>query len=179
MLTTLLGPGMGPDGQQLCWSLLALLILVCQPCCITNSSTQSVAHIWSSFPSHCLQADIGRIRQVYDAFLAEYPLCYGYWKKYADAEAKYVSLEEASTVYDRGVAAVPYSVDLWGHYAMHKQKAGAAVEEIERSDRSLSSRQSLSQLCPKTGLLMPARSCRLAKFDNLAASGLHVVCLWP
>ena len=85
-------------------------------------------------PSHCLQADIGRIRQVYDAFLAEYPLCYGYWKKYADAEAKYVSLEEASLVYDRGVAAVPYSVDLWGHYAMHKQKAGAPVEEVERSD---------------------------------------------
>ena len=81
-----------------------------------------------------MQADIGRIRQVYDAFLAEYPLCYGYWKKYADAEAKYVSLEEASLVYDRGVAAVPYSVDLWGHYAMHKQKAGAPVEEVERSD---------------------------------------------
>lgn len=80
-----------------------------------------------------LQADIGRIRQVYDAFLAEYPLCYGYWKKYADAEAKHVSLEEASIVYDRGVAAVPYSVDLWGHYAMHKQKAGAPVEEVERS----------------------------------------------
>lgn len=79
-----------------------------------------------------LQGDIGRIRPVYDAFLAEYPLCYGYWKKYADAEAKYVSLQEASLVYDRGVAAVPYSVDLWGHYAMHKQKAAAPVEEVER-----------------------------------------------
>lgn len=79
-----------------------------------------------------MQGDIGRIRPVYDAFLAEYPLCYGYWKKYADAEAKYVSLQEASLVYDRGVAAVPYSVDLWGHYAMHKQKAAAPVEEVER-----------------------------------------------
>ncbi|KAL3154174.1 hypothetical protein ABBQ32_013692 [Trebouxia sp. C0010 RCD-2024] len=79
-----------------------------------------------------LQGDIGRMRPVYDAFLAEYPLCYGYWKKYADAEAKYVSMQEASVVYDRGVAAVPYSVELWGHYAMHKQKAGAPVEEVER-----------------------------------------------
>lgn len=79
-----------------------------------------------------LQADIGRLRVVYDAFLAEYPLCYGYWKKYADAEAKYTSLEEATKIFDRGVAAVPYSVDLWGHYAMHKQKAGAAVDEVER-----------------------------------------------
>ena len=80
-----------------------------------------------------MQGDIGRIRPVYDAFLAEFPLCYGYWKKYADAEAKYISLQEASLVFDRGVAAVPYSVDLWGHYAMHKQKAGAPVEEVERS----------------------------------------------
>ncbi|DBB06521.1 TPA: hypothetical protein ACH3X1_012070 [Trebouxia sp. C0004] len=88
---------------------------------------------WTSLISAAEKlADIGRIRQVYDAFLAEYPLCYGYWKKYADAEAKYVSLEEASLVYDRGVAAVPYSVDLWGHYAMHKQKVGAPVEEVER-----------------------------------------------
>ena len=75
---------------------------------------------------------MGRLRTVYDAFLAEYPLCYGYWKKYADAEAKYTSQDEASRIYDRGVAAVPYSVDLWGHYAVHKQKAGAAVEEVER-----------------------------------------------
>lgn len=103
-------------------------------------------------PSHCLQADIGRIRQVYDAFLAEYPLCYGYWKKYADAEGKYVSLEEASLVYDRGVAAVPYSVDLWGHYAMHKQKAGAPVEEVERSDCFLSCKHILNELESTTAL---------------------------
>ena len=97
-------------------------------------------------PSHCLQADIVRIRQVYDAFLTEYPLCYGYWKKYADAEAKYVSLEEASLVYDRGVAAVPYSVDLWGHYAMHKQKAGAPVEDVERLDFFLFCKHLLNEL---------------------------------
>ncbi|VAH49228.1 unnamed protein product [Triticum turgidum subsp. durum] len=26
------------------------------------------------------------MRKVYDAFLAEFPLCFGYWKKYADHE---------------------------------------------------------------------------------------------
>lgn len=97
---------------------------------LTNSTLQE--HLSIKLSCVWLQGDIGRIRPVYDAFLAEYPLCYGYWKKYADAEAKYVSLQEASLVYDRGVAAVPYSVDLWGHFALHKQKAGAPVEEVEK-----------------------------------------------
>ena len=102
---------------------------------------------------------------MYDAFLAEYPLCYGYWKKYADAEAKYVSLEEASNVYDRGVAAVPYSVDLWGHYAMHKQKAGAPVEEVERSDTSCITGSAKSQLviCPMQLHNLQCMHCKLAQ----------------
>lgn len=31
-----------------------------------------------------VQSNILKIRKVYDAFLAEFPLCFGYWKKYAD-----------------------------------------------------------------------------------------------
>lgn len=68
-----------------------------------------------------MQADIERLRQAYDAFLAEYPLCYGYWKKYADAEARAQNPEGAAHVYERGVAATPYSADLWGHYAAFKK----------------------------------------------------------
>ncbi|KAK9866987.1 hypothetical protein WJX84_003162 [Apatococcus fuscideae] len=75
--------------------------------------------------------DIERVREVYDAFLAEFPLCYGYWKKYADAEARLGSLEHAAHVYERGVASIPYSIDLWGHYAMFKQNQGASHEEMQ------------------------------------------------
>lgn len=115
-------------GQPVFWLLLAFIWLSAHfPTYLRSSYQVSITVLLI-----LLQGDIGRIRPVYDAFLAEYPLCYGYWKKYADAEAKYVSLQEASLVYDRGVAAVPYSVDLWGHYALHKQKAAAPVEEVER-----------------------------------------------
>ena len=78
-----------------------------------------------------LQADIDRVREVYDAFLAEFPLCYGYWKKYADAEARWGTLEHAAHVYERGVASIPYSIDLWGHFAMFKQNQGASHEDMQ------------------------------------------------
>lgn len=81
-----------------------------------------------------MQADIDRIREVYDAFLSEFPLCYGYWKKYADAEARSGSLDHAAHVYERGVASIPYSIDLWGHFAMFKQNQGASHEEMQGYD---------------------------------------------
>ncbi|GIL55195.1 hypothetical protein Vafri_10769 [Volvox africanus] len=65
--------------------------------------------------------DIEKIRAAYDAFLAEYPLCYGYWKKYADAEVRHQDNDMAAHVYERGVAATPYSGDLWAHYAAFKK----------------------------------------------------------
>ncbi|EIE26590.1 hypothetical protein COCSUDRAFT_59113 [Coccomyxa subellipsoidea C-169] len=75
--------------------------------------------------------DIAKLREVYDAFFAEYPLCFGYWKKFADAENRHGSPEAALGVYERGVAAIPYSVDLWGHYASFKQTIGASSEDVQ------------------------------------------------
>ncbi len=80
----------------------------------------------------CVQGDIAKLREVYDAFFAEYPLCFGYWKKFADAENRHGSPEAALGVYERGVAAIPYSVDLWGHYASFKQTIGASSEDVQR-----------------------------------------------
>lgn len=57
-----------------------------------------------------------KARTVYDGFLAEFPLCYGYWKKYADLELKKSGPAACETVYERGVTAVAYSVELWVHY---------------------------------------------------------------
>jgi pre-mRNA-processing factor 39 len=79
-----------------------------------------------------LQADIGRIRTAYDSFLAEYPLCYGYWKKYADAEARLSSSDDTTKVFERGVTAVPYSVDLWAHYVTHLQNIGSPTDAVEK-----------------------------------------------
>ncbi|GAV56669.1 hypothetical protein CFOL_v3_00211 [Cephalotus follicularis] len=59
-----------------------------------------------------------KIRKVYDAFLAEFPLCYGYWKKYADHEARLGNMDKVVEVYERGVQGVTYSVDIWSHYCI-------------------------------------------------------------
>ncbi|XP_010262449.1 PREDICTED: pre-mRNA-processing factor 39-like isoform X2 [Nelumbo nucifera] len=62
--------------------------------------------------------NISKIRKVYDTFLAEFPLCYGYWKKYADHEACLGSIDKVVEVYERAVQAVTYSVDIWLHYSI-------------------------------------------------------------
>ncbi|KAG8640258.1 hypothetical protein MANES_13G040100v8 [Manihot esculenta] len=62
--------------------------------------------------------NILKIRKVYDTFLAEFPLCYGYWKKYADHEARVGSMDKVVEVYERAVLGVTYSVDIWLHYCI-------------------------------------------------------------
>lgn len=71
----------------------------------------------SSKPSlFVLQNDVESICKAYDAFLSEFPLCYGYWKKYANHMANYCNLNEAERVYERAVEAMPYCVDIWVSY---------------------------------------------------------------
>ncbi|KAL6867622.1 hypothetical protein ACP4OV_015646 [Aristida adscensionis] len=60
--------------------------------------------------------DILKIRKVYDAFLLEFPLCFGYWKKYADHEGRLDGVNKVIEVYERAVVAVTYSVDIWYNY---------------------------------------------------------------
>eukprot|EP00877_Chromochloris_zofingiensis_P003202 jgi/Chrzof1/12883/Cz07g10240.t1 len=74
--------------------------------------------------------DLDKVRVAFDTFLSEYPLCYGYWKKYADAEKRHNNLDAAATVFERGVASVPYSGDLWAHYAAFLQSRGATADEV-------------------------------------------------
>ena len=62
------------------------------------------------------QSDILKIRKVYDAFRAEFPLCFVYWKKYADHEGRLDGVNKVFEVYERAVLAVTYSVDIWCNY---------------------------------------------------------------
>lgn len=45
-----------------------------------------------------LQNDIEAAREAYDAFLAHYPYCYGYWRKYADYEKRKGSKKKCEEV---------------------------------------------------------------------------------
>ena len=73
------------------------------------------------------------MREAYDAFLAEYPLCFGYWKKLAEAEARLGGgAERVGEVYERGCSAAAYSVDMWAAYLAHAAASGGPQEEVER-----------------------------------------------
>ncbi|XP_037462247.1 pre-mRNA-processing factor 39-like [Triticum dicoccoides] len=63
-----------------------------------------------------VESEILKIRKVYDAFRAEFPLCFGYWKKYADHEGRLDGVNKVFEVYERAVLAVTYSVDIWCNY---------------------------------------------------------------
>nr|GMD66915.1 pre-mRNA-processing factor 39 [Ipomoea batatas] len=78
------------------------------------------------------EGDIMKIRKVYDAFLAEFPLCYGYWKKYADHEARIGSMDKVVEVYERAVQGVTYSVDMWLHYCVFAINTYGDPETIRR-----------------------------------------------
>ncbi|KAL6648586.1 hypothetical protein ACP70R_012810 [Stipagrostis hirtigluma subsp. patula] len=90
------------------------------------------ARLWNVVTANCLdfnawtalideteknaESNILKIRKVYDAFLAEFPLCFGYWKKYADHEGRLDGVNKVIEVYERAVLAVTYSVDIWYNY---------------------------------------------------------------
>lgn len=60
--------------------------------------------------------DIEVISLVYRSFLLEFPLCHGYWIKYAAHKARLCTYEDVVEVYEQAVQAVPHSVDLWVSY---------------------------------------------------------------
>ncbi|GLU07813.1 hypothetical protein SLE2022_247590 [Rubroshorea leprosula] len=78
------------------------------------------------------ESNILKIRKVYDAFLAEFPLCYGYWKKYADHEARIGSMDKVVEVYESAVLGVTYSVDIWLLYCTFAMETYGDPETIRR-----------------------------------------------
>ncbi|KAL5702428.1 hypothetical protein ACHQM5_027650 [Ranunculus cassubicifolius] len=76
--------------------------------------------------------NILKIRKIYDTFLAEFPLCYGYWKKYAEHEARLGYIEKVAEVFERGVEAVTYSVDMWLHYCIFATSTYGDPDKVRR-----------------------------------------------
>jgi pre-mRNA-processing factor 39 len=65
---------------------------------------------------------LATFRDAYDRFLFKFPLLFGYWKKYADMEFNIAGPESACMVYERGVASISSSVDLWREYCSFKME---------------------------------------------------------
>src|ERR1700733_15292368 len=73
---------------------------------------------------------IAMTRSAFDRFLAKFPLLFGYWKKYADLEFSIAGTEAAELVYERGVASITNSVDLWTNYCGFKVDTSHESEVI-------------------------------------------------
>ncbi|KAF7188085.1 Pre-mRNA-processing factor 39 [Pseudocercospora fuligena] len=73
---------------------------------------------------------IATTRDAYDRFLARFPLFFGYWKKYADLEFSIGGTEAAEMVYERGVASIGISVDLWANYCAFKVETSHDADVI-------------------------------------------------
>ncbi|XP_053179799.1 pre-mRNA-processing factor 39 isoform X2 [Scomber japonicus] len=72
---------------------------------------------WTDLLQYCEQeGHITASRRALEAFLTRYPLCYGYWKKFADLERRAGYNSKAEEVCVQGLQAIPLSVDLWIHY---------------------------------------------------------------
>ncbi|KAJ5914759.1 mRNA splicing protein (Prp39) [Penicillium tannophilum] len=69
-------------------------------------------------------------RHAYDRFLAKFPLLFGYWKKYADMEFSITGTEAAEMVYERGIASISPSVDLWTNYCGFKAETSHDADII-------------------------------------------------
>uniref|UniRef100_A0A1Y1LQW5 Pre-mRNA-processing factor 39 n=1 Tax=Photinus pyralis TaxID=7054 RepID=A0A1Y1LQW5_PHOPY len=84
--------------------------------------------------------DMEAAREAYDAFLSHYPYCYGYWRKYADYEKRKGNKKKCEEVFERGLKAIPLSVDLWIHYLTYVRTSRPDDEEFIRSqfERALS-----------------------------------------
>ncbi|GJJ76014.1 pre-mRNA-processing factor 39 [Entomortierella parvispora] len=79
-------------------------------------------------------SNVVTMRTVYDAFLGQFPLCFGYWKKYSDLEFMSSGAQGAVEIFERGVKSISSSVDLWVHYCSfimeHKRDDHGAIEQI-------------------------------------------------
>jgi pre-mRNA-processing factor 39 len=78
-----------------------------------DSPSQPMA---KSSPDHIKEL----LRFSYDRFVERFPLCFGYWIKYAETEFRLGRTENAETVYERAAAAIPYSVEVWAGYGQFK-----------------------------------------------------------
>eukprot|EP00435_Cladocopium_sp_Y103_P049809 s428_g15.t1 len=72
--------------------------------------------------------------ELYEHFLSEFPLCWGYWKRLADLQTRTCGAESGLNVYVKALKLAPACVDLWVHYC---QAAYVAASDGEDGLREL------------------------------------------
>ncbi|KAK6932258.1 hypothetical protein RJ641_001882 [Dillenia turbinata] len=90
---------------------------------------------WTSLISEFEQKysdDIEKICLVYDSFLAEFPLCYGYWRRYAGHKMRLCTVDKVIEVFERAVESATYSVHLWVDYCTFCVSAFEDPSDVRR-----------------------------------------------
>ncbi|XP_047307946.1 pre-mRNA-processing factor 39-2 [Impatiens glandulifera] len=60
--------------------------------------------------------NVEMISVAYESFLSDFPLCYGYWRKYAAHVARLCTVEKVIEIFERAVQSTTYSVGIWIEY---------------------------------------------------------------
>ena len=72
---------------------------------------------------------------MFDAFLAEYPLCYVYWNRYAEYELNQTGHESCVAVFERSVSAngIPFCVEMWEYYCSYATTRATTINTADKA----------------------------------------------
>ncbi|KAK7318888.1 hypothetical protein RJT34_03595 [Clitoria ternatea] len=76
--------------------------------------------------------NVEKICLVYDHFLSKFPLCYGYWRKYASHMACLCTMDRVVEIFENAVLAATYSVGMWVDYCSFGMSAFEDPSDIRR-----------------------------------------------
>ncbi|KAH7839009.1 hypothetical protein Vadar_033672 [Vaccinium darrowii] len=76
--------------------------------------------------------NIEKICSVYDSFLSVFPLCHGYWRKFAAHKAHLCSVEEVVETFERAVRCATYCVGVWVEYCSFSMVAYEDPSDVRR-----------------------------------------------
>lgn len=79
-----------------------------------------------------VQADVDKICLVYNNFLSKFPLCHGYWRKYAAHMTCISTTDKVVEVFEKAVLAATYSVGVWFDYCSFGMSAFEDPSDIRR-----------------------------------------------
>ncbi|XP_047168631.1 pre-mRNA-processing factor 39-2 isoform X2 [Vigna umbellata] len=77
-------------------------------------------------------ADVDKICLVYNNFLSKFPLCHGYWRKYAAHMTCISTTDKVVEVFEKAVLAATYSVGVWFDYCSFGMSAFEDPSDIRR-----------------------------------------------
>ncbi|RDX60122.1 prp39, partial [Mucuna pruriens] len=76
--------------------------------------------------------DVEKICLVYNHFLSKFPLCHGYWRKYAAHMTCLCTTDKVVEVFEKAVLAATYSVGMWVDYCSFGMSAFEDPSDIRR-----------------------------------------------